>query len=140
MQSFLTTFVLQINIMKNLLIILSLIILPKAFCQEPYTNNESYTYDQLHSTYSDLVKKYPGKCKLVQFGKSDFGKNIELFIISKDGLFLTEQFKDKAVIMINNAIHPGEPCGVDASVKLSKELLENNESLPKTKYFHRHSY
>jgi hypothetical protein len=117
--------------MKNLIAALTFIIVTTSFGQEPYTKNESYTYDELHDTYGELVKKYPGKCKLIQFGKSDYGKNIELFIISKEGLFQSPQFKDKAVIMINNAIHPGEPCGVDASVKLSKNLLANDDNLPK---------
>ena len=33
--------------------------------------------------------------------------------------------KNKGVLLINNAIHPGEPCGVDASIKLAKDLLSN---------------
>ncbi|MCB9225234.1 MAG: hypothetical protein H6582_13710 [Crocinitomicaceae bacterium] len=98
--------------------------------QEPYKNNETYTYDQLHTQYLELSKKHPKSCKLVQFGTSDYGKNIELFVINKEGKFQTNDFKNKVVLLINNAIHPGEPCGVDACVKMSKDLLKNEQLLP----------
>jgi hypothetical protein len=98
--------------------------------QEPYTKNETYTYDQLHNQYRDLTKSYPNHCKLIQFGTSDYGKNVELFIINKEGKFRAGEFKNKVVLLVNNAIHPGEPCGVDACVKLSKDLLMNPDRLP----------
>ena len=98
--------------------------------QELYKQNETYTYDQLQEVYQGLAKKHPRTSKIVQFGESDFGENIQLFLISKTGSFQKEAFKNKTVLLINNAIHPGEPCGVDACVKLSKDLLSNEESLP----------
>ena len=36
----------------------------------------------------------------------------------------------KTVILINNGIHPGEPDGIDASLQLSKDLLEQPGLLP----------
>ncbi|UKN03096.1 hypothetical protein K6119_06165 [Paracrocinitomix mangrovi] len=98
--------------------------------QAPYTKNQTYTYDQLQDEYRILEQNNPRYCKLIQFGKSDFGKNIQLFIINKDGKFKKEEFGKKTVLLINNAIHPGEPCGVDASVKLAQELLDNPKNIP----------
>ncbi|MEX1001175.1 MAG: M14 family zinc carboxypeptidase [Crocinitomicaceae bacterium] len=96
----------------------------------PYERNQSFTYEEVHQAYRDLVTKYPKHCKLIQFGSSDQGENITLFLIHKDGKFQKEDLKDKAVLLINNAIHPGEPCGVDACVKLSEDLLADAESIP----------
>ena len=33
--------------------------------------------------------------------------------------------KGKRILLVNNAIHPGEPCGVDASMLLVKDYLSN---------------
>jgi hypothetical protein len=117
--------------MKSILtLFISIFIAALCSGQEPYEHNESYTYDQLHLQYLNLMKQYPNSCKLIQFGTSDYGKNIELFIINKDGEFRAGEFKNKTVLLINNAIHPGEPCGVDACVKLSKDLLKDERNLP----------
>lgn len=102
-----------------------------SFTQEPYLNNETYTYDEVQIQYGALAAKYPDHAKIIQFGKSDYGKNIQLFMLSKEGSFKPEELEDKVVILINNGIHPGEPCGVDACVKLSKELLAKPDLLPK---------
>jgi len=98
--------------------------------QEPYLSNETYTYDEVIAQYQALAAKYPDQAKIIQFGKSDYGKNIPLFLLSKEGSFKPNQFEDKVVIFINNGIHPGEPCGVDACVNLSKKLLKDPELLP----------
>lgn len=112
--------------MKKLLLLLPLLIL-QAFqgqSQEPYLANETYTYAEVISEYEQLVADYPKLCALQEHGFSDYGEPMSLFLISKVG-FTKEDFKDKTVLMVNNGIHPGEPCGVDASVKLAKELLSN---------------
>ncbi len=31
--------------------------------------------------------------------------------------------------MVNNGIHPGEPCGIDASVKLARDILAKDNEL-----------
>ena len=98
--------------------------------QEKYKNNQTLTYDEAHEKYEQLQKQHPDVCKLIQFGKSDYGKNIELFVINKSGEFKAEQFGKKSRLLVNNAIHPGEPCGVDASVKLAQDLLADKTNLP----------
>ncbi|MBD3636880.1 MAG: hypothetical protein HUJ25_06005 [Crocinitomicaceae bacterium] len=98
--------------------------------QELYKQNKTHTYDEAQSAYEKLQKTHPKHCKLIQFGQSDYGKNISLFIINKDGNFQPSGFEGKSRLLINNAIHPGEPCGVDASLKLAGDLLNNTEQLP----------
>jgi Zinc carboxypeptidase len=113
--------------MKAAFICLFIFFSIQLFAQEPYLENKTYEYEELQAEYKALTKKYPNQAKLVQFGTSDYGKNIQLFMISKTGAFQPEEFKSKTVLLINNAIHPGEPCGVDACVKLSKDLLKDQK-------------
>ena len=123
-------FELDLHDMKRLILFIITFSVGTAFSQEPYSTNQSYTYDQLQTEYGSMAKNHPNTSKIIQFGSSDYGENIQLFMISKTGAFSKEEFKNKTVLLINNAIHPGEPCGVDASVKLAKDLLSNKESLP----------
>lgn len=65
-------------------------------------------------------------------GTTDIGEPLNVFILSSDKTFLPEQAKSKGkvVIMINNAIHAGEPDGVDASIELAKTYTANPTLLP----------
>lgn len=100
------------------------------FSQEDiYLKNETYTFEGVVEVFKELAKKYPKKAQFTEVGQSDYGLPIPLFIMSDAGKFSRDELKNKTVILINNAIHPGEPCGVDACVKLSRELLE--KGLPK---------
>ncbi|MEO9532630.1 MAG: hypothetical protein ABJG68_16505 [Crocinitomicaceae bacterium] len=116
--------------MRHFLLGLACFLFYPVIGQEPYKNNQTYTYDQLQEVYSGLVKKEPRHCKLVQFGRSDYGKNVSLFMIEKNGGFTSKSFQKKSVLLINNAIHPGEPCGVDASVQLAKTILADTSLIP----------
>lgn len=91
---------------------------------ELYKNNQTYTYSELIKEYQRLADTYT-TAKLFEYGKTDAGLPLQLFVISYDGEFNPDSNKahGKATILINNAIHAGEPCGVDASLKLAKELL-----------------
>jgi len=88
--------------------------------------NRTLTYDEAISRYRALDAKYE-KALLVTGGPTDVGRSLHLFIVSSDADFDpgSVRKKGKAVYFINNAIHPGEPDGVDASLKLVTELLGN---------------
>lgn len=123
--------------MKNLglsLLMMWLTILSNAQIEIPdlYEQNQTYDHNSLILKYISLEKKYPGKCKLITYGASDCGRPLHLFVMNDDGEFLAEKLdrKDKSVFLINNGIHPGEPCGIDGSLKLSRDLLANDK-LPK---------
>lgn len=96
-----------------------------------YNDNITPTYEEAISFYKQLDKKYK-TAKLITYGKTDIGKPLHLFVISTDRKFdpNTYRAKGKCMILINNAIHPGEPCGVDASIKFADDLLRENK-LPK---------
>lgn len=93
-----------------------------------YNENITPTYDETIGWYKQLDKKYI-KAKLLTYGKTDIGKPLHLFVISADKDFdpATYRSKGKCMVMINNAIHPGEPCGVDASLKIADDLLRENK-------------
>ncbi|MFC1593483.1 M14 family zinc carboxypeptidase [Candidatus Neomarinimicrobiota bacterium] len=96
-----------------------------------YNENISPTYNEAISWYKHLDKKYK-KAELITYGLTDIGKPLHLLVISSDKDFNpnTYRSKGKCMIMINNAIHPGEPCGVDASIKFAEDLLRDNK-IPK---------
>jgi len=96
-----------------------------------YKENITPTYAEAISWYKHLDKKYK-QAKLITCGKTDIGKPLHLFVISSDKDFDPQTYhnKGKCMIMINNAIHPGEPCGVDASIVLAETLLRENR-IPK---------
>ena len=97
-----------------------------------YTLNQTYTHDQIIKRYARLNQNFPDKCKLINQGKTDCGKPLHIFIISENGEFNPTKIQEqgKSIMLINNAIHPGEPCGVDASYKLAKGLITENK-IPK---------
>ena len=103
------------------------------FSQIPlrYHENITPTYAETINWYRQLDDKY-ADAKLIEYGKTDIGKPLHLFVISQGGNFNPETYRSdgKCMVMINNAIHPGEPCGVDASLTIADELLRKN-NIPK---------
>lgn len=94
-----------------------------------FTGNESIEYDACIASYQDLADNSPDAI-LMEMGKTDVGKPLHLFIINKGGSKIPGSFSDdKVVLLINNGIHPGEPCGIDASLKLAGNLLSGNPEM-----------
>lgn len=93
-----------------------------------YLQNESVTYQECIDFYKNLEKKYP-QSKLISYGTTDVGLPLHLFMISNNQNFdlNAEPNKNKTILLINNGIHAGEPCGVDACLSLSEDLLNKKE-------------
>ncbi|MCF8379502.1 MAG: hypothetical protein K9H49_07995 [Bacteroidales bacterium] len=93
-----------------------------------FEQNQTMTWSETINFYQSLETNYSG-CKLITAGETDSGKPLHLFIISGNEVFdpLALKKQNKCVMMINNGIHPGEPCGIDASAKFAKEVLENTQ-------------
>ena len=116
--------------MKNLLaifIILSLNLRAQEV-KNKYLENKTVTYKECINFYQSLEKKYP-TAKLFEFGKTDVGIPLHLFMITNDKDFDISSIKNKqkTILLINNGIHAGEPCGVDACLGLSEDLLSKKE-------------
>lgn len=90
-------------------------------------NGENYsaTYKEGIDFYSQLAKLSP-KASLLEYGVSDSGEPIYLFVLSKKIIEDKNSlaFNKKTVILINNDIHPGEPAGVDATMMLARDMLK----------------
>lgn len=63
---------------------------------------------------------YPSQTRLETFGTADVGRPLHLFEIGR-----REEAEWR--LLVNNAIHPGEPCGVNASIEWATDLLEKNQ-------------
>jgi hypothetical protein len=118
--------------MKQILSIILTIHLVYSFGQQSinYLNNQTYTYDETIQIYERLVQENPNYCRLQTVGTSDYGKDLVIFLLNSKGDFSAKGISATNVLLVNNAIHPGEPCGVDASIKLIEEILENPKHFP----------
>ena len=70
--------------------------------------------------------------KMMEMGPSDAGLPVHLVLVSTDKDFDPKliRSKKKNIIFINNGIHPGEPDGIDASMVLVRDIVENRYKLP----------
>ena len=93
-----------------------------------YEQNETVTWEEAIDMYRWLDEKYD-QARLMEVGLTDAGRPLHLFIIDRGRTFDPEASKrsGKSILFINNGIHPGEPCGVDASLKLARDLLSGED-------------
>ncbi len=101
-------------------------------CRFEKTNGlESATYFEAIEWYKNL-DKISTKVLIKEMGMSDAGYPLHLVMVSNDGKFDAAQWhkQNKAVILINNGIHPGEPDGIDASMMLVRDIVTNKIKLP----------
>lgn len=96
--------------------------MPKLISPFEQDNNYSVSHEEMILFYQKLVDQYPNLIKMSDAGPSDAGPVIHEIVID-----VNPSKKEKINLLINNAIHPGEPCGVDASMMLARDILEKNE-------------
>ena len=85
---------------------------------------ETVTYQEGITYYEELANAFP-EINLSTHGTTDSGKQLHLVTLSidQDFDFPSLHRKNKLILLINNAIHPGEPDGVDASMMLLRDLM-----------------
>lgn len=98
---------------------------------EKGNKNESATYDQIISWYKMLDKK-SDQLIVLEKGMTDAEKPLHLVLISSDKNFNPRSWhlKNKIIVLINNGIHAGEPDGIDASMMLVRDIVNNKIILP----------
>jgi hypothetical protein len=86
---------------------------------------ETVTYEEGIHYFKHLAKAYP-EIEMRDMGPTDSGLPLNVVLYSKDGDFDIKSLrkKNKTVVLINNAIHPGEPDGVDASMMLLRDIVQ----------------
>ena len=101
-------------------------------CRFEKTNGlESATYFEAIDWYKNLYK-ISSRVLVKKMGMTDAGYPLHIVLVSADGKFDAAQWhkQNKAVIMINNGIHPGEPDGIDASMLLVRDIVSKKVKLP----------
>ncbi len=98
---------------------------------EKGNKNVSATYDEIISWYRMLDKK-SGQLSMIERGMTDAEKPLHVVLMSSDKTFNPKSwhFNNKIVILINNGIHAGEPDGIDASMMLARDIINNKIKLP----------
>lgn len=98
---------------------------------ETSNGTESATYFEAIQWYKNLDKS-AATVLVKDMGTTDAGYPLHLVLVSADGKFDPVQWhkQNKAVILVNNGIHPGEPDGIDASMMLVRDIVLKKVNLP----------
>lgn len=90
-----------------------MLLVPLAHAQ--WTENTSPTYPELIAYFQQLDKQHT-EIELYAMGTSDYGLPIYVCIVNGagDSLKTFEKARNNTTVLINNAIHAGEPDGVNA--------------------------
>ncbi|WP_266202525.1 M14 family metallopeptidase [Pontibacter kalidii] len=95
---------------------------------EQGSGNQTATYDEAIAWYQKLDEAYD-EVKMLPYGATDVGQPLHLVIVSTDKDFdpASIKQKNKRVLLIQNGIHPGEPEGIDATMMLARDYLQNKK-------------
>lgn len=96
---------------------------------EKGNGNQTATYQEMVAFYDALAAKFP-KIQVKTYGATDSGLPLRVVFYSDDNQFFSTKNR-KAVLLINNGIHPGEPDGTDATMMLMRDLAEGRIDAPK---------
>jgi hypothetical protein len=98
---------------------------------EKSREKQTATYFECIDYYHKLAARF-GTVKLLSFDTTDAGYPLHLVLFSKDKQFDPRQWRSrkKAVLLVNNGIHPGEPDGIDASMMLVRDLATGKLQAP----------
>jgi len=106
----------------------------KTMYTTPYergNRNQTATYQETMDYFRLLDNDFE-TVKMVEMGPTDGGIPLHIIIYNPDKVFdFTEIHKSKAVLLLNNGIHPGEPDGIDATMMLYRDLATGKVKVPK---------
>lgn len=114
-----------------LLLLLSILCASPGYAQNdawitPFEKDANYSasYREAHDHFLRLAATFP-EVQVDTFGWSDGGHPLLEVVLGEPGESdpATARARGKLVLLVNNAIHPGEPCGVDASMMFARRLL-----------------
>ncbi|GEO04109.1 hypothetical protein AAE02nite_17730 [Adhaeribacter aerolatus] len=89
---------------------------------------ETATYQECISYYEQLDQAYE-EVKLFTYGLTDSGRPLHLVVISLDRDFEVQSLRqrNKRLVLVQNGIHPGEPEGIDASMMLARDYMQQKD-------------
>lgn len=93
-----------------------------------WKGNTSPNYTELISIYENLAAKH-AEIEMYEMGPSDYGLPIYLVVVNGagDSTKTFEKARSGTTLLINNAIHPGEPDGVNACLIWLDEWIEKGK-------------
>ncbi|HQZ51048.1 MAG: M14 family metallopeptidase [Chitinophagaceae bacterium] len=125
--------------MKKLLSLLLLVIVTTSTVKsqnittkfEQSKGTQTPTYFEIIDWWKKLDEK-SGKLKILTMGMTDAGYPLHLIVVGNNGDSNFENIRknNKRIILINNGIHPGEPDGIDASMLLVRDIVQNKYKIP----------
>ena len=82
-------------------------------------------YDATMSYLRRIAAAAPGQVRIEPFGKTGEGRELDLVIASRDGVFdpAALHAAKRPIVLVQNAIHPGEMDGKDASMALLRDMV-----------------
>jgi hypothetical protein len=120
---------------RYLLFVLSFFILPTAFAQKVWpaplilapekTAFQKTSSCQEVSSFLEAISKLSSEVKIVSLGKSPEGKDIQMAILSRNGIAAPAAAKNshKAIAYVQGNIHAGEVEGKEALMMLMRDIL-----------------
>ncbi len=89
---------------------------------------ETATYEEAMAFYRSLEESYE-EVRIIEHGTTDIGLPLHVVLINTGNERSPDELQtsDKAIWLINNAIHPGEPDGVSASQLFARDLMQDME-------------
>lgn len=98
---------------------------------EKGNGNQSANYQETIKYYTLLAHDFP-TIQMQEIGLTDSGYPLHMITFNPDKQFDFETIKkNKAVILLNNGIHAGEPDGIDATMQLFRDLALGKIKAPK---------
>lgn len=93
-------------------------------------STETATYQEGIDWWTRFSDHYP-EVQMQSMGPTDSGKPLHLITVSTDKTFDYNSLhqEGKCILLINNAIHPGEPDGVEATMMLVRDLLQHKDGM-----------
>ncbi len=88
------------------------------------------TYHETITYYKNLAKLYP-EISVLEMGETDSGLPLHLVVFNSSKEFDFKKIKNsnKNVLLINNGIHPGESDGIDASMLLLRDIVQDKNKI-----------
>ena len=111
-------------------LLLFAIIFSNLYSQEKWRGNTTPTYSELINHLKEISISH-NEVGLYNMGLSDYGLPIYVCIVNgvKDSTNTFKKAREKTTILFNNAIHPGEPDGINACLIWLEELLKNKKDI-----------
>jgi hypothetical protein len=98
---------------------------------EKGNGNQTAAYEEVIAYYKTLDQDFK-TIKMEPMGPTDNGEPLHIITFNPSADFdFKEIRKNKAIILINNGIHAGEPDGIDATMQLFRDLATARIRIPK---------